>query len=218
MTTHAPTGQSPIRTRPLPSGAYSSRPWRIHEITPDFELEDVWALPVYGGADDFPRFVEATLAGDDRDFPRAYRLLFAIRWALGRVLGTDTDEHGLGGRVSPLRDRLPDDLRDHPGPEHETSPFQPLYLTDREYAAEIANRTMHGVLHLGWVEDASAPDGFSAQLSVLVRPNGLFGDAYMRVIKPFRYLVVYPALLRTIGRRWDASRSVARCDVSGLSR
>ena len=70
---------------------------------------------------------------------------------------------------------------------------------------------MHGVLHLGWVDDESSPDGYSAQMSVLVRPNGLFGDAYMRLIKPFRYLVVYPAMLRTVGRRWEhtVARSVA---------
>ena len=205
MTTH-------LRTRPLPSGAYSARPWRIHEIADGFDLEDVWALPVQGDADDFPRFIESMMSGDDRDFPAAYRLLFAIRWALGRALGTEKDEHGLGERVESLRDRLPADLRDHPAPapsgEREESPFQPLYLTDREYAAEIANRTMHGVLHLAWVEDERAPEGFSAQLSVLVRPNGLLGDAYMAFIKPFRYLVVYPAMLRTVGRRWE--RTVAR--------
>ena len=29
----------------LPATAHTSRPWRIHELTPDFQLEDVWALP-----------------------------------------------------------------------------------------------------------------------------------------------------------------------------
>ncbi|MDQ4113634.1 MAG: DUF2867 domain-containing protein [Actinomycetota bacterium] len=218
MTTHAPIRLSPIRIGPIPSGAYCCQSWRIHEITHDFELEDVWALPVQGGPDDFPAFVEAMrcpelvegMSSDDRDFPAAYRLLFAVRWGLGRMLGADEDEHGLGRRVASLRDRLPEDLLDHTAPERDTSPFQPLYLTDREYAAEIANRTMHGVLHLGWVEDESAPEGYSAQMSVLVRPNGLLGDAYMMLIKPFRYLIVYPALLRTVGRRWDTARSVAR--------
>jgi hypothetical protein len=198
-----------MRTRPLPSGAYSGRHWRIQEITEDFDLEDVWALPVQGGPDDLPRFVTAMMADDDRDFPAAYRFLFAVRWALGRMLGTDGDDQGLGGRVVPLRDRLPEDLLDRPAPESDTIPFHALYLTDREYAAEIANRTMHGVLHLGWVEDDSAPDGFSAQMSVLVRPNGRFGEAYMALIKPFRYAIVYPALLRTVGQRWDTARSVA---------
>ena len=32
----------------LPDTAHTSRPWRIHELTPDFRLEDVWALPTPG--------------------------------------------------------------------------------------------------------------------------------------------------------------------------
>ncbi|NGN92848.1 DUF2867 domain-containing protein [Nocardioides sp. KC13] len=203
------TTQTAVRTRPIPSGAYSSRPWRIHEITEDFDLEDVWALPVRGGADDFPRFVDSMMGGDDRDFPAAYRFLFAVRMALGQLLGTDEDEHGLGRRVASLSDRLPADLRDQPAPEHDGA-FHPLFLTDREYAAEVANRTVHGVLHLGWVEVPEVPDDYSAQMSVLVRPNGVLGEAYMAFIKPFRYLVVYPALLRTVGRRWETAQGVAR--------
>ena len=37
----------------LPNAAHESRPWRIREIVPDFTLEDVWALPAEGGAEDF---------------------------------------------------------------------------------------------------------------------------------------------------------------------
>jgi len=36
----------------LPGTAHTSKPWRIHEITEDFRLEDVWALPTPGGAHD----------------------------------------------------------------------------------------------------------------------------------------------------------------------
>jgi hypothetical protein len=32
----------------LPNNAHTSRPWRIHELTHDFRLEDVWALPTPG--------------------------------------------------------------------------------------------------------------------------------------------------------------------------
>ena len=35
----------------LPNTAHTSRPWRIHELTRDFRLEDVWALPTPGGPD-----------------------------------------------------------------------------------------------------------------------------------------------------------------------
>lgn len=42
-------------------------------------------------------------------------------------------------------------------------------------------------------------------MAVLVKPNGRRGAAYMMAIKPFRYLFVYPAMLRLIGRKWEES-------------
>ena len=50
-----------------------------------------------------------------------------------------------------LRDRMSAELRDCEGPEIEALPFDTLYMTDDEWAAEIANRTMHGVMHIGRV-------------------------------------------------------------------
>jgi len=48
----------------LPNTAHTSRPWRIHELTHDFRLEDVWALPTPGGPDDFPRLVHLIASSD----------------------------------------------------------------------------------------------------------------------------------------------------------
>ena len=45
-------------------------------------------------------------------------------------------------------ERLPEDLLDAPGPDFDALPFTSLYLIEDEFAAEIANRTMHGVMHL----------------------------------------------------------------------
>jgi hypothetical protein len=42
----------------IPIAAHESRPWRIREIAPDFTLEDVWALPVHGDAEDFQAVLE----------------------------------------------------------------------------------------------------------------------------------------------------------------
>ncbi|WP_344511786.1 DUF2867 domain-containing protein [Dactylosporangium maewongense] len=81
-------------------------------------------------------------------------------------------------------------------------PFTAIYQTHDEWAAELANRTVHTVMHLGWVSDPAG--GHRGQMAVLVKPNGRFGAVYMAGIKPFRYLVVYPALLRMIGRGWRA--------------
>jgi hypothetical protein len=186
----------------IPNGVHRSRPWRIHELTGDFRLEDVWELPGVGGPDDLPRLVELLASSDPTHSSSfAARTLFAIRWRIGELLGWDAPNAGIGSRVPTLRDRLPVDLRDAPsGPTFDALPFTSLYLLDDEWAAEIANRTMHGVMHLGWVPEGTG--GFRAELAVLVKPNGLLGSAYMRAIRPFRHLLVYPALMRELGRAW----------------
>jgi Protein of unknown function (DUF2867) len=186
----------------LDNSAHTSRPWRIHEVAPDFRVEDVWALPTPGGPDDFHLLVENFAKADtDESSSVAVRLLFALRWKLGELLGWDDEKGGIGSRVPTLRDRLPDDLRQgERGPDSESLPFKSLYLLHDEWAAEIANRTMHGVMHLGWVPDGTG--GYRGQMAVLVKPNGAKGEAYMAAIKPFRHLLVYPRMLRDIERRW----------------
>jgi hypothetical protein len=71
----------------------------------------------------------------------------------------------------------------------------------------MANETVHGVLHLGWVEDEAG--GYRGQMAVLVKANGVLGSAYMAAIKPFRRWVVYPAAMREIEGVWR-SRSARR--------
>jgi hypothetical protein len=188
----------------VPSTAHRSRPWRIHELTRDFRLEDVWALPTPGGPDDFPELVKLIASGDpSRAASRAARMLWTVRWKIGELFGWDDPDTGLGSRVPTLRDRLPADLRKVPsGPVLEALPFSSLYLTDNEWAAEIANRTMHGVMHLGWVPDGTG--GYRGQMAVYVKPNGLLGTVYMAAIRPFRHLIVYPPMLRQLGRDWRA--------------
>lgn len=186
----------------LPASAQASRPWRIHALIGDFRLEDVWALPTAGRAEDFSRLVDGISSGDlARGAARAARILFAIRWTVGRLLGWDSAGTGVGSRVPTLRDRLPADLRDGPsGPDF--GPFTSLYLTGDEWAAELANRTVHGVMHVGWAPDGTG--GYRGQMAVYVKPNGLPGNAYMAAIRPFRRLIVYPSMLRQLERAWRA--------------
>lgn len=193
----------------LPHSAHTSHPWRIHEIAPDFHLEDVWALPVRGERGDFLEMVQGIAAGDpSQGSSRLARALWAIRWRVGELLGWDEAETGLGARVATLRERLSADLLDAPGPAFEALPFTSLYLIDDEFAAEIANRTMHGVMHLGWVADGSG--GYRGQMAILVKRNGLLGAVYMAAIRPFRYRVVYPAMMRQIEHEWRTRAAPSR--------
>jgi hypothetical protein len=199
----------------LPATAHTSRAWRVHEFTKDFRLEDVWELPTPGGPDDLERLVQqfASRREDGRKLPAVLRGLFALRWKLGKLFGWDAPGSGVGKRVQSLRERLPADLLAAPrGPDLRAVPGQPnvdgsvvfssVYQTHDEWVAELSNVTVHAVMHVGWVPDASG-SGYHAQMAVLVKPNGRFGNAYMAAIKPFRYAFVYPSLLQSIGRRWQ---------------
>ncbi|HWJ12026.1 MAG TPA: DUF2867 domain-containing protein [Nocardioides sp.] len=196
----------------VPNQQQLERPWRIHEVVTGFELEDVWTLPeISGSADDFASAI-ALFADSDpahaRNLPT--RLLWRVRDALGRWFdlgGISESVDGTGGLPIPgstettLLDRLPADLRGTAqGVRFAHLPFVPLFRTDDEFAAEISNRTVHGVMHLGWV--AQGDGTYRGQMAVYVAPRGAFGAAYMAFIKPFRYLVVYPALERQLAKAW----------------
>ena len=194
----------------LPKTAHTARPWRIHEIAGDFELEDVWRLPTPGGPDDLPRLVQ--WIASPRKEPALVRALFALRWKLGTLFGWDEPRTSVGERVRSLRERLPPslraaprgpDLRAVPGREAADGPpiFSSVYQTHDEWVTEFANETVHSLMHIGWVPD-DADDGYHGQMAVLVKPNGLWGRAYMAAIKPFRYALVYPLLLQSLEREW----------------
>jgi hypothetical protein len=198
----------------IPNAEQESRPWRIHEIVPDFILEDVWALPMQGGPDDFGAMLDMVRSFDPAKVrSRPARLLWSLRDGLGRWLdlgeiSAPVDARGAaslpipGAEERSLRERLPADLRDTAaGFDFDALPFVPLYRTDREAAAEVSNKTVHGVAHLAWVELGEGE--YEGRMAVYVKPRGLFGRAYMAAIKPFRYAVVYPAILGEIGRAWE---------------
>jgi hypothetical protein len=201
----------------LANSVHESHPWRIREIAPDFIVEDVWALPVHGGRDDFGALLELMAASDPAN---AESLPARLLWRLRDRLGSLFDLGGISAPVdggdeaagklpipgtseTSLADRLPDDLRGTAADlDFGSLPFVPLYRTDVEFAAELSNRTVHGAMHLAWVDQGEGR--YQGQMAVYVKPRGLFGKGYMALIKPFRHWVVYPALMRQIERTWNA--------------
>ncbi len=203
----------------LPNSAHESRPWRIHAIVPDFTLEDVWTIPaVNGRIEDFQTAIEMAVAFDPANAESLpTRVLWRTRdrlgswFDLGRISapiegGGDHVADKLpipGTHATSLTDRLPDDLRSTATDlDFRHLPFAPLYRTDVEFAAELSNQTVHAVMHLAWVDEGEGR--YQGQMAVYVKTRGLFGKGYMALIKPFRYWVVYPALMRQIARAWNA--------------
>jgi Protein of unknown function (DUF2867) len=201
----------------IPNVAHESLPWRIHDIVPDFRLEDVWALPVHGGAEDFQALLEMTASANPAEMESLpTRVLWDLRDRLGSWFGlgriSAAIDSGPGGAAdnlaipgqeeTSLAGRLPDDLRDTAADlRFDFLPFASLYRTDVEFAAELSNQTVHSVMHLAWVDQG---DGrYQGQMAVYVKPRGRFGQGYMALIKPFRYWIVYPALMRQTERMWN---------------
>jgi uncharacterized protein DUF2867 len=215
-----------IESGRIPNSAHESGPWRIHAIVPDFTLEDVWALPVKGAAEDFPRLLEMIGSLDPaHSDSTATRFLWQLRdrlgawFSLGRI-NVPADDPGArdrelaipGTAENSLAGRLPADLR---GTGTETDfgslPFSPLYRTDLEAAAEVSNQTVHGVAHLAWVDRGEGR--YQGQMAVYVKPRGAFGRGYMALIKPFRYLIVYPALMRQFEGAWRRRRGIGETRI-----
>ncbi len=195
----------------LANAVHEAHPWLIAQIAPDFELLDVWELPAEGRADEFEALIETVMSLDPtRSESRATRALFALRFRLGALFGWDEDERALpvpGRSEATLSARVPKELRDEATPPVAVGPasFVPIYRTDEECAAEISNSTVHGVMQLAWVERANGVH--VGRMGIYVKPRGRLGPLYMAAIAPFRHLIVYPAMMREVGRAWDARSS-----------
>jgi len=85
--------------------------------------------------------------------------------------------------------RLPADRAAEKYDGVDEAPFRQVYLTNDERALELSNSTVHAILHSGWVPQADGT--FRGQIGVYVKPRGWFGPLYM-------------ALMRRIGRSWEA--------------
>lgn len=217
------------RDMSLLKAEHECRPMRIHDLVPDFRLEDVWVLPMRGGADEFPALLDLVKSFDpSKAESRPTRFLWKLRDRLGDWFGlgeisSPADEDGTeelsipGTAETSLRDRLPSDLLGTAsGFDFGSLPFVPLYRTDREAAAEISNKTVHGVAHLAWVD---LGDGcYEGRMAVYVKPRGALGRGYMALIKPFRYWVVYPALMRQMERVWEARGNRSGGSATGTAR
>lgn len=200
----------------VPNDVLKTQRWIIDDVVHDFDVEDVWALPIDGGPDDFEAVIDLMQSIDfPGSAPLPVRVLWGIRDLLGRVFGlgrisTSADDAGAwppipGTDERSLSGRVPAELRATATDSYLTDkPFRPLYLTDTEFADEMSNRTMYGVMHLAWVDQGGGR--YQAQMTVYVKPRGAVGKAYMAFIKPFRYAIVYPALVRYLERSWAERR------------
>jgi uncharacterized protein DUF2867 len=197
----------------LDKARHYDRVWRVHELARDFELIDVWEIPIQANParnETFRDFYRLVVANGPSTDSRATQALLRTREALGRVFGWDRDKHSLpipGCRETSLADRLTEEDRRRSRADQGSMPKQQLvdlkaiYLFEDEFLGEVSNDTIHALLHLGWVDRS---DGLmTAQLAIYVKPRSGWSDLYMTLIRPFRHLIVYPAWIRSITQAWE---------------
>lgn len=176
-------------------------PLRVHDFLAGVPLHDVWAI-------DLPRRRSGITLAEFLQRPSArlctpspvVRILLNIRLFVGRLLGWDSEPAAtacetFATRLTPAdrgRSVIPAGTRD--------GLFRLVYRFENEQLLELINRTAHAAVLNALVETA---DGYRFYFGVYVRSVGRFTPIYMALIDPFRKLVVYPSLLRTVRASWN---------------
>ena len=174
---------------------------RAHSLLADVPLHDVWLVELPGGGPgrtigDLRALlsVEAVTAARG-----VVRFLFALRGGLGRLFGWDREPaHASRESVLPRLSAAEREcsLRAPGTPE---GPFRVLFVSPREAISEIQNPTVHAFSVFALVERSS---GYLLYWGIYVRPVGRITSWYMRLIDPFRRVIIYPAVLRHIRAAW----------------
>jgi hypothetical protein len=190
----------------IDSNEHLIQPLRVHSLLPDFELEDVWRVPVkLASAHSLQLFMDQFTKANGKSLNRGVTgLLFRIRFFLGRLFKWDQkvlQDNLIPGSIRfryAQQENLTYDDLPHPG----SGSFIPVYKLENEFLSEIENRTIHGALHLSRVPLSQG--AWTIHIAVYVKPKGWLGRLYMWLITPFRLWIVYPSLLNAARKYWEA--------------
>lgn len=197
-----------------------SHPWKVHEIAKDFELLDVWEFPILADKtknQDFSLFLKV-MQQPSKPSVRSYfsikplfaRFLVLLRVVLGEIFGLDKNVNSLpipGCNETSLKERLSfeDQKRSLEESIEEGAPdegsWRTVYLYANEILIELSNDTVHALMHAGWIHKSE--NYYTAQLAVYAKSRGILGEFYMKLIMPFRHMIVYPVFLEEVKERWE---------------
>jgi hypothetical protein len=186
----------------LDADEFRARPLRVHALLHDIPLEDAWAVPLSGGgAGRTVQDVRAVMLAGRETAPVVVRGLFRLRRRIGALFGWDDQRptwnaESYADRLSPQ-----DRARSLVAPGTQDGSFRLLYRFEDEQLSELRNATVQAFASLSVRQ---TPGGYLAYLGVFVQPVHRFTRFYMAAIAPFRRLVVYPAIIRTMQKAWAA--------------
>lgn len=143
----------------------------------------------------------------------AVRSLFALRTWLGRAFGWDREPPQKSSES--FRQRLSPTEQESSlvAPGTPEGPFRVLFVSKGEMISEIQNSTVHAFSVFALVERSP---GYRLFWAIYVLPRGRITWWYMRLIDPFRRVIIYPTILRNIRAAWqrDVAQTVGRPENS----
>jgi len=182
-------------------------PLRVHDFLADVPLHDAWAvdLPRMRSGITLDEFLRAAGALPLTPSP-GVRALLNIRFFVGRLLGWDREPEAATWETFATRLTRADLSRSLAPAGAREGVFRIVYRFDNEQLLELINRTAHAAALSALVETAGA---YRFYFAVYVRSVGPLTPVYMALIDPFRKLIVYPSLLRSIRATWNRTFGTA---------
>jgi uncharacterized protein DUF2867 len=193
-------------------------PLRVHGFLAGVPLHDVWAIDLprtRSGItlDEFSRTASACLqvgcdccesdsGGKGHLLTRSpvVRALLHIRFFVGRLLGWDREPAATAWETFTTRLTTADRSKSLVAAGTRDGLFHVVYRFENEQLLELINRTAHAAALSALVETENA---YRFYFGVYVRNVGRFTPVYMALIGPFRKLIVYPSLLRSVRASWN---------------
>jgi len=182
-------------------------PLRVHDFLAGVPLHDVWAidLPRARSGVTLDEFLR-TEGSAPRTLPPLVRTLLNIRLFVGRRLGWDREPAATAWEPFATRLTAADRSKSLVPAGTREGLFRVVYRFENEQLLELINRTAHAAALSALVETSNS---YRFYFGVYVGSVSRFTPVYMTLIDPFRKLIVYPSLLRTVRAKWDKTQGKA---------
>jgi hypothetical protein len=170
-------------------------------------LHDVWAvdLPLTRSGITLDEFLRSSGVRLFKLSPVVLALL-NIRLFVGQLLGWDREPAATAWETFATRLTPADVSKSLVRAGTREGLFHVVYRFENEQLLEVVNRTAHAAALSTLVETANA---YRFYFGVYVRSVSPFTPVYMALIDPFRKLIVYPSLLRSVRTTWNQTFGTA---------
>jgi hypothetical protein len=182
-------------------------PLRVHDFLAGVPLHDVWVvdLPRKRPGITLDEFLRTARAGPFAPSP-VVRALLSMRFFVGRLFGWDREPDATVRETFATRLTTEDRSRSLAPAGTREGHFRIVYRFENEQLLEVSNRTAHAAALSALVETANA---YRFYFGVYVRKVSGLTPVYMALIDPFRKLIVYPSLLRSVRSTWSQTFGTA---------